>query len=164
MTNIEFNPATRRTDALRGAVREYGDRVRGAARADDEHASRGGLYGGRHCEAVRARAKDPPVPDDERVHRPRPLGRLVELVAERDRRQLVRRGHVRAGEPERDDPAHSGLERGRLDAERDVRPVQPASGKRRVLHAGRERAGDRVAEEADEARRAAQHRGPARRA
>ena len=52
--------------------------------------------------------------------------------------------------PQRRKPAHRVLEPLGRHVERDVRPVEPARGERRVLHARRERVRDRMAEQRDE--------------
>ena len=79
------------------------------------------------------------------------------LVSEQPGRLgLVRGGHVRAREAERDEAAHGILDAAVLDQERHVGPVEPERGEGGVLHRGRERGLDRVADQADEPGRPAQ--------
>ena len=63
---------------------------------------------------------------------------------------LVRRGDVRADEPERREPAHRLLELIGRYVEGDVRPVESARGECGVLHLRRARVRDGMPEECDE--------------
>ena len=95
---------------------------------------------------VGADALDEALANDERVHGAS-LGR-----AERGDRVLVRRRHVDADETERrESPDCLGEPLGRR-RERDVRPVEPERRERSVLHARREGALDRPADDPDERR------------
>jgi hypothetical protein len=69
----------------------------------------------------------------------------------------VRRRHVGAHEARRREPAHGVRESLRIDVERDVHPVERPRREGGVLHARRERVRDRVTEQRDDARLAADH-------
>ena len=113
---------------------------RRAAVADDRRP-----FGGKPFEdrGIRRVPLDAPVADDQRVDR-RQI-RLAELA----HGELVRRRDVRAGEAEvgeaRDRLLHVAL----ANRHERVRPVEPALGKRGVLHPRRQRARQRVAEQPD---------------
>ena len=152
-----------RRDPERGAagVDEGGrHRLRGSAGAEHEHARALGLDRVGDRLPVRARPQHAPVADDERVHRAGALGDGVELVAVGEHGGLVRDGDVGAREAERHEARDRLLEALGLDAERDVGPVEPGRLEGGVLHAGRERVPERMAEQADERRRARSAPGP----
>jgi hypothetical protein len=95
---------------------------------------------------VRRPALDPLTAEAKDVHR-----RRVGLDDIESRHcELVRRGHVRAGEAACGESAHGLVEAFRRHVERDVCPVEAARGKGGVLHPRRQRVRDRMAEQGDE--------------
>ena len=94
---------------------------------------------------VGVEADDAGVAEDEGVDR-----LALGLVAESRDRLLVRNRDVRARVPARDQTPDRRFQPAGLDVERDVRPVERPGGEGRVLHARRERAGDRVPEQRDQ--------------
>ena len=78
----------------------------------------------------------PPVTDDDRVHRIGARGFGGQLVERCDHGLLVRHRHVEAADPQ---AAHRGDGAGRLsrrDGERHVDPVEPGCRERRVVDSG----------------------------
>ena len=90
--------------------------------------------------------------DDERVHGAGPLRNRIELIAEGEDGRLVRDGDVAPGEAERGEPGGGFFQPRRLDGQRHVGPVEPPRREGGVLHPGRERVRERVAEQPDEPR------------
>ena len=82
------------------------------------------------------------------------------LVQMGDYRSLVRDGDVGAAKAEGRQALHRGAHVGRSHGERDVAIVQPERRERRVVHRRRQRMGDRVADDADDVRGAADRGAP----
>jgi hypothetical protein len=89
-------------------------------------------------------AKHAPVANDKRVD-----GRFVRLDELRDA-ELVGRRDVRAREAKRNEASHGVLQLVGDDAQRHVRPVEPSRREGGVLHEGRQRLRDRIAEQPDQ--------------
>jgi len=125
------------------------ERLRRATRSDQADAPR--LDAG-HDRLVRVVAQNATVAKEQRVDR-----LALRLVAELDHRLLVRDRDVGPGVTGGHEPGDGFTQLLRPDLQWHVGPIQSASGEGGVLHARRERPGDRLTEQRDEPRGAADH-------